>query len=234
MKKALIASAILNILFILFIGYTNYKNKVNVDEIKKEAKMSTLRRVFGNYHKSKVSIFEVMPNDSDEIIFLGNSITDYCDWNELFGNQHIKNRGISADFISGVTDRLDEVTESHPQKIFLMIGINDLQRGRTVNQILVDYENLIKLIIEKSPGTKLYIQSLLPTKRPNLKNTDIIDINKGLKEMSENLNLTYINLFDKFKTEVNEMNMDYSFEGLHPNGKGYLIWKEAIEEYVTE
>ena len=239
MKKALIFSISINMLLILLAGFLFLKNPgkmdaTKVDEIKQEAVMSTLRQVFGNYHKAKVSIFEMMPNDSNEIIFLGNSITDYCDWNELFGNQRIKNRGISADVISGVIERLDEVTESHPDKIFLLIGINDLQRKQTPDQILKDYEHLIELIKEKSPATKIYIQSLLPTKRPNLNNTDIIKINQGLLILADRNNLTFIDLFDKFKTENNEMNMDYSFEGLHPNGKGYLVWKAAVEKFVNE
>jgi len=239
MKKSFIVSVIVNVLLVFFIGFKMFNKPDKMDEekveaIKQEARMSTLRQVFGNYHKAKVSIFEVMPNDSNEIIFLGNSITDYCDWNELFGNQRIKNRGISADFLSGVIERIDEVTESHPEKIFMMIGINDLQKGRSVNQILTDYKQLINLIKEKSPETKLYIQSLLPTKRPHLNNADIIEINKGLKLFAEKYDLTYIDLFDPFKTENNQMNMDYSFEGLHPNGKGYLVWKNAVEEYVNE
>ena len=207
---------------------------MDVDKIKQKARLTTLREIFTNYHKAKKSIFEVMPNDSNEIIFVGNSITDYCDWNELLGNANIKNRGISADVISGVVDRLDEITESKPKKIFLMIGINDLQRKRSVNQILADYENLILLIKEKTPQTNLYIQSLLPTKRDNLSNSDVMEINTGLILLSQKFNLIYINLFDLFKTENNQMNMDYSFEGLHPNGKGYLVWKTAIDNYVNE
>ncbi len=30
------------------------------------------------------------------------------------------------------------------------------------------------------------------------------------------------------------MNPKYSLDGLHINGEGYLIWKEAIQEYVDE
>jgi hypothetical protein len=38
------------------------------------------------YYEQKKSIFELLPNDKDEIIFLGNSITEGCEWNELFGD----------------------------------------------------------------------------------------------------------------------------------------------------
>lgn len=74
--------------------------------------------IYGTYYDAKRSFFESMPNDTNEIIFLGNSITDMCAWNELFGMANIKNRGISGDVINGVIDRLEEVVSSFPKKIF--------------------------------------------------------------------------------------------------------------------
>ncbi len=176
-----------------------------------------------------------MPNDTNEIIFLGNSITDGCEWHELFRKSNIKNRGIGRDVISGVIYRLDEVTSSKPKQIFLMIGINDLWQKGSVDQILIDYEKLINLIIEKSPETELYIESILPTdNRERLKNTDIIRINNGLVKLTKKYNLTYINLFDLFKTEENNLIPELTFDGVHVNGEGYLIWKNAIDAYVNK
>ena len=235
-KKLLLISVVFNILFLLFGGYVIHK-KGGIDYLKRKLNFSDgqTEKNWSNYYKAKKTIFEIMPNDTNEIIFLGNSITDCCDWYELFGKSNIKNRGIGGDVINGVIDRLDEVTSSKPEQIFLMIGINDLGRKRSVNQILIDYERLIKLIIEKSPKTELYIQSVLPTdNRERLQNVDIIEINKGLVKMTKKYNLTYIDLFDLFKTENNELNTKFTFEGLHLNGQGYLVWKKAIDKYVDK
>ena len=48
-----------------------------------------------NYQRWR-SLFEVLPVYSSDIVFLGNSITDGCEWAELFNNRHVKNRGISG------------------------------------------------------------------------------------------------------------------------------------------
>ena len=235
-KKLLLISVVINILFLLFGGYVIHK-KGGIDYVKRKLNLSDNQtdENWGNYYKAKKTIFEIMPNDTNEIIFLGNSITDYCDWYELFGKSNIKNRGIGGDVINGVINRLDEVTSSKPQKIFLMIGINDLGRKRSVNQILIDYDKLINEIIEKAPDTELYIQSVLPTdNRENLQNTDVININKGLVELTKKYDLTYINLFDLFKTTENKLNPEMTFDGLHVNGQGYLIWKNAIIDYVNK
>jgi len=116
-----------------------------------------------------------------------------------------------------------------------MIGTNDLGRGKSVSQIITDYEVLVKLILNKTPETELYLQSILPTKNQiTRKNEDITEINKGIVEIAHKYSLTYINLYDLFKTKDNELNMDYSFDGLHLNGKGYLVWKDAIINYIRE
>ena len=235
-KKLLLISVVINILFLLFGGYVIHK-KGGIDYVKRKLNLSDNQtdENRSNYYKAKKTIFEIMPNDTNEIIFLGNSITDYCDWYELFGKSNIKNRGIGGDVINGVINRLDEVTSSKPQKIFLMIGINDLGSKRSVNQILIDYEKLINEIIEKSPETELYIQSVLPTdNREKLQNTDVIKINNGLIELTKKYDLTYINLFDLFKTPENKLNPEMTFDGVHVNGQGYLIWKNAIIEYVDK
>jgi lysophospholipase L1-like esterase len=210
-------------------GIDFLKMKLNLEK----TTQPELKYNYGLLYNIKQSIFEVLPNDSNEIIFLGNSLIDYCDWNELFQKSNIKNRGIEGDFVIGVIDRLNEIVESRPKKIFLMIGTNDLGHNRTITQILSDYERLIKLIKEKTPETELYIQSILPTYNdPKRKNRDIIEINKSLLRLSAEYSATYINLFDILKTSNGKLNPDYSFDGLHLNGQGYLLWKNELEKYI--
>jgi len=52
--------------------------------------------------------------------------------------------------------------------------------------------------------------------------------------LTEKYKLTYINLFDLFRTENNELNPEFTFEGLHLNGQGYLVWKKAINKCVDK
>lgn len=233
MKKNLTISFILNIFFSILFGYVIY-TKGGIDYLKIKLHLTTSSKFgYDPYYYQKKSLFELLPNDKDEIIFLGNSITDGCEWSELFRNNHIKNRGIGGDVIDGVIERLDEVTSSNPNKIFLMIGINDLSRQKTTVQILSKYEILIKLIKKKSPLTQLYIQSILPTYKLPVQNNDIIIINKGLIKLTKKYNLIYVNLFDLVKTKNNDLDTIYSFDGLHLNGKGYFVWKKSIEKYVN-
>jgi len=98
------------------------------------------------YYEQKVSLFKLLPNTKNEIIFLGNSITDVAEWAEVWQNKHVKNRGISSDNTFGVLARLDEVLASKPAKIFIMIAINDIARNTPDSIILRNYQKIIAKI----------------------------------------------------------------------------------------
>jgi len=198
------------------------------------------RRKWLTYYEQKKSNFESLPNDKDEIIFLGNSITEGCEWNELFDDNRIKNRGISADVAEGVFLRLGEVTESKPLKIFLMIGINDLAFGYSIDEILEFYSKILNKIKEDSPKTKTYIQSVLPINQSfgkfsaydTLSNV-IIKLNLKLEKLAKDQNLDFINLHESFVLN-NRLNPKYTNDGLHLTGKGYLLWKRLIKQYIKD
>lgn len=193
------------------------------------------------YYYQRKTLFEKLPNSEHEIIFLGNSISDGCNWNELFDNPKIKNRGISGDVTDGVLDRLDEVTESKPAAIFIMIGVNDLARGRSVGYIVSNYQRILEKIILDSKGTKIYVQSVLPVndefqkfKNHVNKTKQILLLNEKLKKLSEQNGANYIDLFSLFAMENNMLDANYSNDGLHLTGEGYLLWKSVVEKYIEQ
>lgn len=189
-----------------------------------------------DYYIHKATMFEILPNTPGEIIFLGDSITDRCEWNELFPNLNVKNRGLSADETQGVLDRLQEVTASQPDKIFLMIGVNDLRHNISPDTIFYNYEMILKRINNDSPETKIFIQSILPVNEeigtPKANNKDILKLNAKLRELSQLYHLKYIDLFSKISDENDRLEEKYSLDGLHLNGSGYILWKSLIEKFL--
>lgn len=194
---------------------------------------------FGAYYYHKKSLFELLPNTSNEIILLGDSITDGNEWAELFGNSRLKNRGISGDVTKGVLYRLEEITESNPAQIFIMIGVNDLARGISVDTVLFNYSKIIDQIQQASPSTEVYVQSILPV-NDNFsqfsshidKTLQIRQANSRLVRLSEQKGATFINLFDEFSTDEDRLNPNYTEDGLHLNGQGYMVWKSVVESYL--
>ena len=192
------------------------------------------------YHYQKASLFEILPITSKDIVFLGNSITDGCEWAELFDNPHIKNRGISADKTWDVLERLDPIVKGHPKKVFLMIGINDLPTGEEPGEVVVRIHRIMERFMQESPRTELYIQSVLPVndkfpnyaKRHGSKDTEILKVNEGLRRLCEEFGVTYIDLHSALKDKNGKLDERYTNDGLHLLGEGYLVWKAQIERYV--
>lgn len=191
------------------------------------------------YFLKRDEVFSQLPNDSSEIIMLGNSLTHNFEWNEIFNDVNIKNRGINGDITMGVLQRLDEVLESNPLKIFIEIGINDIQQGIAQEEILKNYNAIIEKIQLNSPETKIYIQSILPSSirlYGNGKTTPeyIKELNTELKSYCKTQNITYIDLFSAFENK-GKLNVKYDIgDELHLNGAGYLLWCQIIEKHIYE
>ena len=147
-------------------------------------------------------MYDHLPDSKNEIVFLGNSITDGAEWFELLGNKRCRNRGISADVTEGVLLRLDAVTKLQPAKIFIMIGVNDLSRNMTVDEITANYRTILERIRTESPRTKVYVESVLPVNpatgmaRNHTDKTELImELNGRLKALASEFGHTYIDLF---------------------------------------
>lgn len=193
----------------------------------------------GNYHL-KLAQFRSYPNAASDIIFLGNSITDYTDWNELLQLKEARNRGISSDISFGLLERLDEITEGKPAKIFILAGINDIARNIPDDVILRNFEMMVRRIKLESPGTKIYINSIFPvnnsfSKRNQFnKDEHIIFINAGLEKMCKRENVCFINVHPLLLDEEGRLDRKYTYDGLHPNSEGYKKWASVLRPFVTE
>lgn len=192
-----------------------------------------------DYWKQRTSLFEVLPIDSCDIVFLGNSITDHGEFHELLGRSDIKNRGIQSDVINGVRKRLEQVTRWHPKKIFLLIGINDISHGFSVDKLAERYAQLVKDIRDQSPETQLYIQSIMPVNNSFKRYKGLIGrenvipaLNKRLREIAEKYQATYIDLWPALQDSKGRLSSNYTFDGLHLNGKGYQEWINLISPYI--
>jgi len=195
---------------------------------------------FGTYYDQRKSLFEILPDTKNEIIFLGNSITDGSEWSELLGNPRAKNRGISGDTSEGVLFRLYQVTRVQPAKVFLLIGINDLAKNISPDTVYVNICKIVSTIRTKSPKTKVYVQSILPVNNTfktfanhTSRTPQVKDLNERLRTICPRLGATYVDLFNELKnTNDDLLNPMYTNDGLHLLGEGYKAWLRVIQPYL--
>ena len=77
--------------------------------------------LFSTYYHQRLTHFKSLPQTKDDIVFIGNSITDGAEWSELFNDLRIKNRGISGDVSAGVLNRIAEVAKRKPAQFFFYL-----------------------------------------------------------------------------------------------------------------
>ena len=195
---------------------------------------------YNEYYYQRASHFAELPVDNDDIIILGNSLSDNGRWNEAFDDANIKNRGIISDVVQGVSDRIELITKGQPKKIFLLIGVNDVSHHLTPDSITTAVEKLIVKIKTLSPNTELYLQSWLPINNDfkrykNMigKEMTIFQGNVMLEQVARRQGVTWINLFPAFADKECKLPKHLTNDGLHLNDAGYRIWCQEIAKYIN-
>ncbi|MFA6740725.1 MAG: GDSL-type esterase/lipase family protein [Arcobacteraceae bacterium] len=182
------------------------------------------------YYKHKKSQFEMLAqNDKYKIVMLGDSITDEGEWAELLDSRLVQNRGISGDTTDGVLQRLDCINKS-AEKVFIMIGVNDIMRGKSVDEIFFNYQKIIQILKEKN--IKAYIQSTLfiGEKRAENFNIKVETLNIKLKQFASDNNLIFIDL-NKILSSNKMLKHEFTSDDLHINGSAYKLWVQEIKKY---
>lgn len=191
------------------------------------------------YYMDKNSLFDILKPKENSIMFVGDSITDNCEWHELLQEYPylVLNRGIASDNTIGLKKRISNIISARPSKVFIMIGINDLQHGRSVEDTINNIDDIVSELKNNLPESKIYLQSVLPINTnicriENLPdNSQIIELNKKISSVANQYNVGYIDLYSKMAVN-DQLDTTFTNDGLHLNGKAYLVWKEAIVQYI--
>ena len=195
-----------------------------------------------NHHKvkevTKIKYKEVV---SENIVFLGDSITHRYDLNKYYPDYNVVNSGEEGNITDDILDNMyDRVYKYNPSKVFLLIGTNQLEKDKAENIV----NDIIKIVSETHkniPLTKIYVESIYPvnndvlnTPAKNKDNKKIEIINQKLKKLSLDNNYIYINLYDRLLDEDNHLFYKYTVDGLHINNKGYSFITRELTKYVKD
>lgn len=191
------------------------------------------------HYAKRIQEFINQPLEFGDIVYIGNSITEGGkDWSTRFDISHIRNRGIAGDLSDGVLRRLDEIIYFKPKAVFILIGINDLFNlhqlkdnpdliySKTIPSAHYVAKNILKitrLINQRSPATKIYVRTLLPTRRDFLKE-DILAVNKSIFQNAKRGKYQVVDIYKQFVDSNGDLMEDYTHDGVHLNNDGYQKW----------
>jgi len=169
-------------------------------------------------------------------VFLGDSLTDLCDLEANYPGMGYINRGIGGDTTEGVLERFDEtVLPLEPSTIVLLIGINDLNYGRSVEATLQSYERLIDHIKTSLPNVRLILVSLPPVNGTKYAPLLLIQekiglLNEAIAALADDRGFVYVDIHpDLLEEGTDRLDPVYSDDGLHWNDAGYAIVAASIQ-----
>jgi lysophospholipase L1-like esterase len=218
-------------------GFTVYKQIFPFDQIQLIKSILTVKNT------EKITIpanlswqerrdqFEIFGRQAD-VVMIGDSITHAGHWDDIFPNIKIANRGIGGDRTDDVMSRIDSIISVKPKKAFVMIGINDLSWGRSVDDIFADYKKIVTSL--QNNKIQVFIQSTLECSKSSCgeKLENVRKLNKMLKSYSIEQKITFININEGLTSRQEGLLKENTYDGIHLLGNGYVVWSKTISPYV--
>ncbi|MCF0117367.1 MAG: hypothetical protein HUJ61_04885 [Bacilli bacterium] len=184
--------------------------------------------------------WKTVDNKNPDVVFMGDSITAYADWDELLPNTNSYNIAVPGHIITNTRDYIPRLKALNPKTVFVMVGINnyvnsDYEWERDYTELLtllksIENNNLLYKL------NKVYIQSMLPTRDDfACFNDKTLSRNKWLKDKVESFGFTYLDIHPLFLDDDGEtLKKEYSLDGIHLTQDGFETWATFLKDNCPE
>ena len=167
------------------------------------------------------------------IFFLGDSLTEFYDWQGRFPEHEVLNLGLAGETVQGLSSRIRRImgSASAPDIIFIMTGINNI--AMEDYDILPEYERILRSLKLAYPSAIIIAQSVLPAAMW-VDNRKIESINQQLNSLSKKIGLAFLDVYRSFIDESGAPETECLEEdGVHLSSKGYEVWSSAVAEFLN-
>lgn len=181
--------------------------------------------------KPRNTLFEAFSPPS-EVVMIGDSLTLDAPWSEMFPQVRIANRGIGGDRTIDILQRMGPIFAVHPQKAFLMVGLNDLAFGVGVDQVFANYIQIVQQL--QNRGVTVYIESTIECSRATCgaQVDQVRRLNSKLKQYAQEHQIVFIDINQILSSKEAGLLPEYTYDGSHLLGRAYYVWSKAISPYV--
>lgn len=236
MQKTIKISLAIIIGLILFESGAAMEKIVNPPKCKEEKEIQTeVKKV-----KTKKDF-----NKDENILFLGDSITEIYPLYEIYENMPVIKSGVSGYKTDDILDNAEKmIYQYNPTKIVLLIGTNDISHDTSDEKVDETIENIKKIISqikENRSKATIYVESLYPVNRSMNqdmvadRNNEVIQkMNKKIEELCIENKVTYIDMYNKLTDSDGNFDKKYTFDGLHPSTLGYIRITNVLKNYIFE
>lgn len=169
-----------------------------------------------------------------DVIFMGDSITEYWPLDRSFPGRTYINRGIAGETTQQMLRRFDQdVIALRPKSVVIFGGTVDLA-GRVTDKEIMNH--LAKMsYAAKENGIKVFIGSILliHDHSPTIRSTDrpnsrIKRLNRLIKEFTQKNRFVLMDFAAATTLSGVDLEKGYSDDGVHPNQHGYSAMAKVV------
>jgi lysophospholipase L1-like esterase len=168
-----------------------------------------------------------------KLLFLGDSLIEYFDWQQRFPDHVTGNYGIAGESVQGLLSRVMTIRESFAEAdiVFIMSGINNVAMGD--DNFTGTYRAIIERLQSAYPGARIIANTLFPVSMDFISNETIKVVNMELEKLVEETGIELLNIYKRFVDTKGGAISEYLLEdGVHLSKDGYAVWSGAIEEAI--
>ena len=192
-----------------------------------------------NHHKTKIkTVTKYKDKIAENIVFLGDSITEIYDLDKYYPDHNVVNSCISGNTTEDSLDNMYErVYRYNPSKVFLLIGTNQIVKDDS-SKIESDIAEIVDNIHENVPLAKVYVESIYPINKDvsnipgERDNGKIIETNKLIKNNAKKHKYKYINVHVELLDKEGRLKEEYTYDGLHTIENGFDKVTEILKKYI--
>jgi lysophospholipase L1-like esterase len=171
----------------------------------------------------------------NELVFIGDSLTEWFNWQKRFPEYQVVNLGIAGERVEELLSRLPDVHREvkNPDMIFFMTGINNIGYG--VYDIIGVYRQIVSDLRNQYKTAKLVLQSILPVDLPMADNAETRKINQQIEALANELGAEYLDIHCLFvDAKGNPKSGLLQDDGVHLSSKGYEVWADEVERFLEK
>lgn len=190
--------------------------------------------------EKEIEAFEIAdkkaPPPPDAVLFIGSSSIRL--WKTLardFPNHTVVNRGFGGSQIADATRYADRIIIPYkPRLIVLGAGSNDLNAGKSPEEVAADFDAFVEKIRAALPDTRIAFISISPAPARAAQMEKQRKTNQLIKKrVADGNNLDYINIYDPLLGPDGQPREDlFVADRLHPNAAGYDIHAQIMRLHL--
>jgi lysophospholipase L1-like esterase len=169
------------------------------------------------------------------ILFIGDSLVEFFDWQGRFPGHTVANLGIAGETVEGLHSRIGKIIRQFPSPdlVLIMTGINNVAMEDI--GFLGPYREIVDALSSAYPHTRIVLHTLLPTLLPWIPKERIQEVNRSLHKIAQETRTEVLDLHNMFVDPQGNPVRDYLLpDGVHLAEKGYSRWAEILSLIIHE